>query len=264
MSEASASTIWRWLTEDAIKPWQHRSWIFPRDPRFLEKAGPVLDLYAAPLARRAAAPRRVRHLRRREDPDPGAPPQTRRPPRRRRAAAQRVEHEYDRGGALAYLAAWDVHRAKLFGRCEPQTGIDAVRPAGRPGHDHRALRQRAARVLDRRQRLLPPRPGSHRPAPSAGRTCARPPAVHASWLNQIEIYFSVVQRKVLTPNDFATLKRVVDAPRRLRAPLRTDRHAVRVEVHPPRPRRPHRPRRRARAATHARRLIATGLTAATT
>jgi hypothetical protein len=29
--------------------------------------------------------------------------------------------------------------------------------------------------------------------------------VHASWLNQIEIYFSVVQRKVLTPGDFADL-----------------------------------------------------------
>jgi len=43
--EASASTIARWLTEDAIRPWQHRSWIFPRDPRFLEKAGSVLDLY---------------------------------------------------------------------------------------------------------------------------------------------------------------------------------------------------------------------------
>jgi hypothetical protein len=42
--EASASTIARWLSEDAIRPWQHRSWIFPRDPRFLEKAGPVLDL----------------------------------------------------------------------------------------------------------------------------------------------------------------------------------------------------------------------------
>ncbi|MDQ3637159.1 MAG: transposase, partial [Actinomycetota bacterium] len=29
---------------------------------------------------------------------------------------------------------------------------------------------------------------------------------HASWLNQIEIYFSVVQRKVLTPNDFASIE----------------------------------------------------------
>jgi len=32
----------------------------------------------------------------------------------------RVEHEYFRAGALTYLAAWDVHRAKLFGRCEPK------------------------------------------------------------------------------------------------------------------------------------------------
>ena len=46
VSEASASTIGRWLADDAIRPWQHRSWIFPRDPDFLEKAGRVLDLYA--------------------------------------------------------------------------------------------------------------------------------------------------------------------------------------------------------------------------
>ena len=30
--------------------------------------------------------------------------------------------------------------------------------------------------------------------------------VHASWLNQVEIYFSIIQRKVLTPNDFASLE----------------------------------------------------------
>ena len=37
--------------------------------------------------------------------------------------------------------------------------------------------------------------------------------MHASWLNQVEIYFSLVQRKVLTPNDFASLAEV---ERRLR------------------------------------------------
>ena len=46
VTEASASTIWRWLHEDAIKPWQTRSWIFPRDPDFAQKAGRALDLYA--------------------------------------------------------------------------------------------------------------------------------------------------------------------------------------------------------------------------
>ena len=42
----SATTVRRWLNADAIKPWQHRSWIFPRDPDFAAKAGRVLDLYA--------------------------------------------------------------------------------------------------------------------------------------------------------------------------------------------------------------------------
>ena len=43
--DASARTIARWLAQDAIRPWQHESWIFPADPRFAERAGPVLDLY---------------------------------------------------------------------------------------------------------------------------------------------------------------------------------------------------------------------------
>src|SRR5207249_8984552 len=41
----SDTTIWRWLNEDAIRPWQHRCWIFPRDPQFAAKAGRILDLY---------------------------------------------------------------------------------------------------------------------------------------------------------------------------------------------------------------------------
>jgi hypothetical protein len=46
IDQVSVSTIWRWLNEDALKPWRHRSWIFPRDPVFAAKAGVVLDLYA--------------------------------------------------------------------------------------------------------------------------------------------------------------------------------------------------------------------------
>jgi hypothetical protein len=43
--QISGVTVWRWLSQDAIKPWQHRSWIFPRDPGFTAKAGRILDLY---------------------------------------------------------------------------------------------------------------------------------------------------------------------------------------------------------------------------
>ena len=46
VESVSASTVRRWLAADALKPWQHRSWIFPRDPDFAVKAARVLDLYA--------------------------------------------------------------------------------------------------------------------------------------------------------------------------------------------------------------------------
>ena len=45
VARISDSTVWRWLHEDAIRPWQHRCWIFPRDPHFQAKAARILDLY---------------------------------------------------------------------------------------------------------------------------------------------------------------------------------------------------------------------------
>jgi hypothetical protein len=109
----------------------------------------------------------------------------------------RVEHEYDRGGALAYLAAWDVDHAHLFGRVEPTTGID---PFGRLvtqvlTTEPYASAKRVFWIVDNGS--------SHRGQASINRLEGRwrnlrlvHLPVHASWLNQIEIYFSVVQRKV--------------------------------------------------------------------
>jgi hypothetical protein len=70
----------------------------------------------------------VRALRRRKDEHPGplsAPSVATAPGR-----PLRVEHEYPRAGAWTYLAAWDVHRARVFGRCEAKTGIAPLRPLG--------------------------------------------------------------------------------------------------------------------------------------
>lgn len=131
----------------------------------------------------------------------------------------KVEHEYKRCGAWAYLAALDVHHVKLFGRCERRTGIA---PFGRlveqvmtatpykdarrvfwimdNGSSHRGQRC-VERLTSKYRRLVP----VHGP-------------IHASWLNQIEIYFSILQRKALTPNDFASLNalklRILDFQRR--------------------------------------------------
>ena len=117
-----------------------------------------------------------------------------------------VEHEYSGCGAWTCLAALDVHRARVFGRCETSNGIAPfdrlveqvmTRP---PYNDARRVfwivdncsAHRGARAVERLRSLYPQLVLVHAP-------------VHASWLNQIEIYFSIVQRKVLSPNDFAGL-----------------------------------------------------------
>ena len=119
---ASASTIGRWLAGDALKPWQYRSWISVRDPEFAVKAARVLDLYAGlwdgePLGagdyvicadEKTSIQARCRC-------HPTLPPG--------KARAMRVQHDYKRRGALAYLAAWDVRRGQVTGRCEHTTGI---------------------------------------------------------------------------------------------------------------------------------------------
>jgi transposase len=118
----SASTVGRWLSEDALKPWQHRSWIFIRDPDFRAKASRVLDLYARlwdgrPLGadEYVLCADEKTSIQARCRCHPTLPPG--------KARMLRVNHEYDRGGAVAYLAAWDVGQAKVFGRCAPSTGI---------------------------------------------------------------------------------------------------------------------------------------------
>lgn len=208
VASISDATVWRWLDADAIKPWSHRSWIFPRDPNFTKKAGRVLDLYQGVWAGQPLDPDdyvlsadEKTSIQARRRTHPGSPPA----PGRR----QRVESEYERRGALAYLAAWDVRRAKVFGRCEQTTGIEAF---------HRlvdmVMNQEPYRSA-RRVFWITDNGSSHRGQKSAqrlsewyGNAIQVHTPIHASWLNQIEIYFSVVQRKALTPNDFADLLQV--------------------------------------------------------
>jgi DDE superfamily endonuclease len=200
------STVWRILDEDAIKPWQYEHWIFPRAADFFAKAAVVLDLYEGywqgerldPFDRVLSSDEKTSiqaRIRIHETLGPA-------PGRRRR-----VETEYERGGALQYLAAWDVQEGLVMGRCEAKTGIE---PFGRL----------AGQVMERPEYKTAPRTfwvvdngSSHRGAVSVRRLSeAHPNAilvhtpVHASWLNQVEVYFSLLQRKVLTPNDSANLQ----------------------------------------------------------
>ncbi len=204
----SASTVRRILAADPIKPWQHQSWISIRDPGFIPKATRVLELYqrrwdGASLSddEYVISSDAKPSIQARCRCHPTLPPGVSR--------MMRVEHEYQRKGALAYLAALDVHRAQVFGHCAPTTGIvPFMTLVGQVmSREPYASARRVFWVVDN---------GSdHRGQAAVKRLAAAYPnavlvhtPVHASWLNQVECLFSIVQRKVLTPNDFADLDQV--------------------------------------------------------
>jgi transposase len=204
----SASTVRRILAEDPIKPWQHQSWISIRDPGFTAKASRVLELYqrrwdGEPLGEDEyvissdAKPSIQARCRCHPTLAPGV------------ARMMRVEHEYQRKGALAYLAALDVHRAKVFGHCAPATGI--VPFMALVGH----VMSQEPYASAKRVFWVAGNGSGHRGQAAASRLAKACPnavlvhtPVHASWLNQVECFFSIVQRKVLTPNDFTDLGQV--------------------------------------------------------
>jgi transposase len=204
----SPSSVLRFLAENPVKPWQYQSWIFPRDPDFEAKAKVVLDLYQGfyqgePLrpgdrilsfdAKPSIQARGRIHA-----TLPAAP-----------GRPARVEHEYTRHGALALLAGLDVHTGQVFASTPGTTGIDpfmhlVARVMKRPeykdaprvfvvvdnGSDHRG---KAA--IERLRKAHPNATMIHTP-------------VHASWLNQVEIFFSIIQKKVVSPNDFPSLEKL--------------------------------------------------------
>jgi len=210
LASIGTTTVWRWLSEDAIRPWSHRSWVFPRDPSFKEKADRVLELYEGFWAGKPLGPDdfvlstdEKTSIQARRRIHPSGHPSAGRP--------MRVEHEYERAGSWAYFAAWDVRRARIHGRCERTTGIvPFTRLVAQ------VMKQKPYRCAKRVFWIMD-NGSSHRGEASIRRLTARWPNIipvytplHASWLNQIEIYFSILQRKVLTPNDFSTIDEVAD------------------------------------------------------
>ena len=202
LGSLSHGSLARILDENVLKPWRYTYWLFPRDPDFVSKACVILDLYAGFWQGQRLGPdefllssdeKTIQVLKRCHPGLPAIP-----------GYVQRVEFEYERLGTVAYHAAWDVFRGQVFGRVAPNTCIATFN-------------------------LLVDLVMTQEPYQSSARTfwivdggCAHHPntfparlqgmypnavavslPTHSSWLNQIEIYFSIVQRKVLTPMDVA-------------------------------------------------------------
>jgi hypothetical protein len=196
----SHSSLGRFLRQSALKPWRYRYWLFPRDPEFVSRACVVLDLYAGFWEGQRLGPdeyvlsadeKTIQVLARRHPSLPAVP-----------GYEQRVEFEYERKGTVAYHAAWDVLRGKVFGRVAPNTCIATFNQLV-----NLVMTQAPYQTAKRVFWIVDGGSAHHRntfPARLSGmyaNAVAVSLPVHASWLNQIEIYFSIVQRKVLTPLD---------------------------------------------------------------
>jgi hypothetical protein len=208
----SRTTVWEILAADVIKPWQYEHWLFPRASDFFTKAAVVLDLYEGyyqgerldPFDRVISSDEKT-SIQARIRCDPTLGPGPRRP--------RRVAAKYKRGGALQYLAAWDVQEGRVMGRCEVRTGIEPFGRLVRQVMEHSDYRMPLGRS-DVRSRVfwVVDNGSSHRGQASVERMSRAYPAailvhtpVNASWLNQVEVYFALLQRKVLTPNDSVDL-----------------------------------------------------------
>jgi len=210
----SRRTVWRRLHADARKPWRYGYGMCPRDPPLAEQAAVVLDLDAGLWDGHRLGPRdhMVRadeqtsiHARIRCHPRLGPAP----------GRHRRVACEDDRGGARPYLAAWDVGRGDVMGRCEPSTGLE---PLGRwvtqvMAREPYRSAERVWWVVDNG--------ASHRGQAAIRRLVQAYPnaiwvhtPVPASWLHPVERSLSLVQRKVLTPHDVASLAEVEPRLRR--------------------------------------------------
>ena len=204
-SQISPSSVLRILAEHPIKPWQYRSWIYPRDPDFAARATVILDLYQGYYQGKRLRPGdRVISV----DAKPSiqargrchqtSPPGPGRP--------MRVEHEYQRNGALALLAALDVRTGTVPAATTPATTGIAPFMALMGQVMSQEPYASAPRVF-----VIVDNGSDHRGKKAARRLRAAHPnaimihtPVHASWLNQVEIFFSIIQKKVVSPNDFAS------------------------------------------------------------
>jgi hypothetical protein len=202
------STIAAWLRQAAIRPWTVASWVTPRDPQFKQKAARVCDLYTGTWEDEPLTDGDVivcadektgiqARSRRKTPPGPGK--------------SVRIEHQYDRNGTTIYQAAFIAGTGGVIGHCVDrntranfETLVEEVMAD--------PICQNADRVF-----WIVDNGSAHHPATFRWWLEEEYPTaigLHlptgASWLNQIELYFSVMTRKSLTGESFPSVDAVKD------------------------------------------------------
>lgn len=211
----SARTIARWLQADQLKPWRVRSWITPKDlPTFLERACPVLDLYERVASGAVDEDEVVFSV------DEKTSIQARAHATYTPAGAgepAHLEHTYQRRGAVHLIAALNVVTGAVSGT------VVADKRFVEFGAFLRDLLTTVLWQGARRIHLILDNGSTHRPKYLAQWVAETFPGVavdlhwlpvRSSWLNQVEIFFGILQQHALTPNDFphtdAVTTRILD------------------------------------------------------
>ena len=197
----SPATIGRILRSHKLKPWRYHLWLsakVPRDEHFLRIVQTVVELYTRPLSE--------------EEMVLCIDEKTNLQPRPRLAATlparprlpTRLEHTYKRVGALHLFAAFDTRTGKVYARTEArkrQVGFMAF--LSQLEQELPASKTRVYLVLDNlkvhKGRLVQAWFAAH------PRFVCHFLPVHCSWMNQVEQWFSILQRKRLRISDFTDL-----------------------------------------------------------
>ncbi len=203
----ATSTVWRWLKQERIKPWRFHAWMHATDENFVALATPILRLYAqASFLIKAGfwvvCVDEKTSIQAREGlhpPEPAAP-----------GHPVHVAARYKRQGALHLFAALSVAEGLIYGCCRERKKFvdfqafvlevlvpEAIRRDVR--HIYLILDNGPTHAPKQLQQWL------NQQQQEAGWSFTVEAVwlpKYASWLDQIEIWFSILQRKLLTPNDF--------------------------------------------------------------
>lgn len=207
-ASVSASTIARWLKQDKVRPWRYHMWQKSRDPHFVEKAAPVLELYeqAPQLAQQGEVTACVDEktsIQARKPFDPTKPTVPDQP--------VHVASRYKRMGAVQLFCALLVASGLTYAATFAQKCFTDFKAF--LGGFFTMLGAMGIKVLD----LILDNGPTHAPKRLGGWIASLELSfevhvfwlpTYASWLDQVEIIFSKVTRDVLRPNDFEDKKQL--------------------------------------------------------
>ena len=197
----SASQAWRICKALDLKPWQVHSWMTSHDPDFWEKASDVCGLYLNPPENAvvwSVDEKSGMQAKSRINPTKPAIP----------GSPVRQEFEYRRNGTAVLFAALDVHEGGVTGWVTDSTRSDnfvefladlvAQTPEGLDLHC--IADNLSAHKTDKVAEFLVAHPHVH----------LHYTPTHASWLNQVELFFSILERRLLRRGEFASTEELAD------------------------------------------------------